>query len=235
MPTMMCPHCNYLIVDPSKPCPSCGAEIPAPATPPPSMKPRAHPEAEFEETPNPEIATPSPARKSFSADNNNLILGGIGAIVLMLAVIAWLLFSNSPEQVAKRTIRNLEAIEAQAQSGFDDIYSSMRAIRAACLMFGAENIDNPKALKNISFSDISKYLDDPKQIYQTWNLSFEHDTRGTMLVYNLKDTDMGVKQKLEELSLRAPSVLTGSASGAPFRASMKFIYCLVLNPYYFQK
>jgi len=41
MPAMMCPHCHYLVVDPSKPCPSCGAEMPTPVTSQPAPTPPA--------------------------------------------------------------------------------------------------------------------------------------------------------------------------------------------------
>ena len=42
MPAMMCPKCNYLIVDSSKPCPSCGAAIPALAVPPSPVASRSY-------------------------------------------------------------------------------------------------------------------------------------------------------------------------------------------------
>ena len=42
MPFMICPQCDYLIVDPSLPCPSCGATIPAAPPPPSPVQPRPY-------------------------------------------------------------------------------------------------------------------------------------------------------------------------------------------------
>lgn len=171
--------------------------------------------------------TPTPARKSSSGIGRNLLFGGIGVIVLLLAVIAWLLFSNSPEQQARRLVRNLDVIgtqEKQVQDEASHIIACMRLLKAAYMMFEADSFNNPGALQNVRYPDLIKYIDHPGDIYQTENLSFERQTRGMVLVYNLKNTDKGVKQRLEE---KAEQLGLTDSFGVPFKASMRYVYFLV--------
>ena len=149
-----------------------------------------------------------PAKTPMSQNAKILLWLGSG-IFLMLCVITFLLFWNSPEQVAKRALHQFsKGINQETQESIHEthalrIIADLRYIKIAALMFFVENADK------INHSDFfigntreiiakfGKYMDDPESL----------DKDGDYMIMTLTDNTCLIKKLLSQTPVEVRRLL----------------------------
>lgn len=148
--------------------------------------------------------------------NTKILIGIGGGILLMLCVIAFLMFWNSPEQVAKRALHQFsKGINQETQESIHEthalrIIADLRYIKIAALMFFVENADK------INHSDFfvgntreiiakfGKYMDDPEAL----------DKDGDYMIMTLTDNTCLIKKLLSQTPVEVRNILAERAKEA---------------------
>jgi hypothetical protein len=166
---------------------------------------------------------------------NFKLLGGL--VVFFLAVIAFLLFWNSPEQTAKRFVRNIEAVnnaidndpKAQARARAVDIVSSLRNLKAASMMFYADYMDEINDRRIVidthnSVHFLMEYLDNPEKHRKGFTFVGE-TVAGSQHWYVGADVSQESKDVRRQLQQRAREAgLVGSDKTTPYNENSGVVF-----------
>ena len=147
--------------------------------------------------------------RSTMPTSTKILIGIIGGILLMLCIIAFLMFWNSPEQVAKRALGDMfKGMHQETQTSVHEahalrIITDLRRIKAAALMFFASNtgridlhdffIGNTQGI----VAKFGEYLDNPESL----------DPDGDYMIITLTDNTCLIKKLLSQTPVEVRRLL----------------------------
>lgn len=151
--------------------------------------------------------------RSPMSTNTKILIGIGGGILLMLCVIAFLLFWNSPEQVSTRALGDMfKAMHQETQESVHEahalrIITDLRRIKAAALMFFASNtgridlhdffIGNTQGI----VAKFGEYMDNPESL----------DPNGDYMIITLTDNTCFIKKLLSQTPVEVRKILVERA------------------------
>ena len=145
--------------------------------------------------------------------STKILIGIIGGILLMLCIIAFLMFWNSPEQVAKRALGDMfKGMHQETQTSVHEahalrIITDLRRIKAAALMFFASNtgrIDLHDFFIGNTQGIVAKFgesLDNPESL----------DPDGDYMIVTLTDNTCFIKKLLSQTPIEVRKILVERA------------------------